>query len=134
MATTTAGRVDLDAAAECYKRSGEKVDKWKRIINRCGGLACAGCGLLKMNIKQEEEKMNTYNNQYSTLGNLASNPEKYVVMTNTGNFKGSWAKEEHALKYIKNQIKNDTTTRYLILQAIKEVGTKTPEIEIEEIK
>ena len=62
--------------------------------------------------------------------------EKYVVMTKGGVFRGSWTKQQDALSYVRREIRDNPTRglRYIILEAKQEVGTKSPEIEIEDIK
>lgn len=80
--------------------------------------------------------MSTYNNgngQYMATNQIQAQVEKFVVLTTGGVFKGSWAKEGDALSFIRREIKNESKSRYLILEALKEVGTKSPEIEIEKI-
>ena len=89
-------------------------------------------------IKAKEYQMNYYDAGASIKTNTAAVEtimEKYVVMTTSGFLKGSWAKEKDAINWIKQAIKNDrdSARRYLILEAVKEIGTKTPEIEIEEL-
>ena len=90
-------------------------------------------------IDHYEHKLNLWRKTMYSYDNrtqaIEATPEKYVVMTTSGQFKGSWAKEKDALNWIKQTIKNDNdrSRRYLILEAIKEIGVKSPEIEIEEL-
>lgn len=79
-------------------------------------------------------EMNNYNT-IARCNDRRETMEKYVVLTTEGYFKGSWKKQKDALNHIKQAIKNDRDSgrRYLILEALQEVGTKTPEIEIEEL-
>ena len=67
---------------------------------------------------------------------IDSKIEKYVVMTTGGTFRGSWAKQQDALSYTRREIRNHPTRdyRFIILEAKQEVGAKSPEIEIEDIK
>lgn len=103
---------------------------WQQTIDRCKAQSCKSCDNIKLKMQRERDMYGYYDEAKT----LESTPEKYVVLTNGGSFKGSWAKEKDALKFCKNQLKGNTNTRFLILQAIKEVGQKTPEIEIEDIK
>lgn len=71
---------------------------------------------------------------YDTAPALTASLEKHVVLRTDGVFQGSWAKEKDAMNFCKRMVKTHEKQRYVILEAKKEVGTKTPEIEVEEIK
>ncbi len=59
--------------------------------------------------------------------------KKYVVITGSYRFCGTYKQEQEALEYIENEVKNDSKERFYILEAKKEVGVKTPEMQIEEL-
>ena len=74
--------------------------------------------------KQEVQRMNT----------LERKIEKYVVMTTCGIMHSSYETEKEALDYCKRCLRDKCDKRFLILVVSKEVGQKSPEIEIEEVK
>ena len=59
--------------------------------------------------------------------------EKYTVMTDSLRHCGSWVEEDEAIAFITREVKGGSKARYFLLEAKKEIGVKTPEIEIEEL-
>lgn len=96
---------------------------------------CTKCSFIKNTLERQFggideaiEAMNTYN-----TSSVSVIIEKYVVLSTSGYYKGSWVKEADAIAFCKKEVKSDTDKRFVILEAKKEIGTKTPEIEIEEL-
>lgn len=81
----------------------------------------------------------TWNNLFwdTDMNNLQRNVdmtvEKWLVLTTSGVLKGTFEKEKGASQYIQKQVKENPNTRYILARAEKEVGAKSPEIEIEDI-
>ena len=73
---------------------------------------------------------------FENIGTSLSHPkiDKFVVMTTCGQLHSSYTTEEDAMAYCKRCLKDSGKKRFLILVVSKEIGHKSPEIEIEEIK
>ncbi len=59
---------------------------------------------------------------------------KYTVMSRYGYYVASFDEEKEALEHIKRKIADDSGSRYIILETLKEVGSISPEVEVNEFK
>lgn len=70
----------------------------------------------------------------STPGfNLSIDIKKYVVIKNNGSYLSSFDEEKAAIDWCRKAVKLEPDNRYYILESKKEVGAKSPEIEIEDL-
>lgn len=84
---------------------------------------------------QEVLKQMSYYNPNTANKSISTNLEKWVVISNNGSLQGSWEKQKDAVDFCRRALRDRSNTqRYLLLESKKEIGTKSPEIEIEEIK
>jgi len=121
------------------EQSEKRIEGWSSSL--VDGCSCTRCNMIKELINEEGSKMSNYygNSGYAKVDTMANElmiertVEKFAVMTNGAQYKGSWAKEEDAISFIKREIKSGSKQRYIVLEAKKEIGTKSPEIEIEEL-
>ncbi len=68
-----------------------------------------------------------------SLGIEAPKIKKFVVITKGYHNCGSYDTEEEALESVKEMVKGGSLERFIILEAKKEAGVTTPEMEIEEL-
>lgn len=109
-------------------RKRREIENLKSLIRSCPFPPMNPCGKCEVRLEKIKQLENSMN--------ISTNIEKYVVMTTGGNFQGSWEKEKDAIMAVRRMIKNNNgrDVRYIVLEAKKEIGTKSPEIEIEDIK
>lgn len=85
----------------------------------------------RINAKNERDIMNYLCGEATKQ--VSVDMKKFVVMTTTGRLMTSFPTDEEAVSFCKREVKLNNEKRYVILEAKKEVGTKSPEVEIEEL-
>jgi hypothetical protein len=126
--------VGFDLIEDAYYRRKARIYKNKRIelynsfpMTKKERRVMNGCGLAEM--KPEGGRMNYDRNEFSLKISL----EKYTVISDIGNYQGSWVKEDDAIDFCKRQIKDGAKVRFYILESKKEIGLKAPEMDIEDL-